>query len=211
MSIDTTAINQQLVELELCELSRGPQIQGEKLQFSNASLSTPEEYYIQFLSLYTLKGDFLNAKLLWQRIPLDVKESSDILSTLWNLIRFLIKRDLSAFFHFAGGVLNDQNYPGSFRYLLRQICDNQKLHAINLLGDAYSCVTISFVCDLLNVPESEATSLMFARGWKSCPEGKFLLHSVEPLQKVCVDESQQTNNDDIMSKLADFMCFIENH
>ncbi|CAL8082435.1 unnamed protein product [Calicophoron daubneyi] len=215
MPVEDAVLDQQLSELELYELTVGPQAPGAKGCPVGPGSPSSEEYYTQFLGLYILKMDLLNAKFLWKRIPTPVKGSSTHLKKLWNLGQLLIRRQITAFFQAADKLIEESNSE-TLIYIVRQICERQRQRVTDLVTSAYSCVSIEFLSSLLNLPESEAILPLTSRGWHPCSLNKYLLRPSDSSVTIVKPESDsnlasQTTNNEIMSKLAEFVCFIENH
>lgn len=53
------------------------------------------ELYTEFLGLYLLTNDIINAKLLWKRIPSNIKLSHDELKAVWEVGKCAWKHDYS--------------------------------------------------------------------------------------------------------------------
>ena len=53
------------------------------------------ELYTEFLGLYLLTNDLCNAKLLWKRIPADIKTSNEELQAVWEVGKAMWRHDYS--------------------------------------------------------------------------------------------------------------------
>ncbi|KAF7233416.1 hypothetical protein EG68_10607 [Paragonimus skrjabini miyazakii] len=211
MCSDDTVLDQQLAELEFYELTYGTSILESKCFDPHSAIPTPEEFYVQFLCLYVLKMDLLSAKFLWQRIPSTVKETSRNLIALWKLIQCLLKRDMASFFKSVDLLLKDTSCSESLTFMVRQINEKRKQHLVTLMKTAYSCVLVEFVSGFLNMSRNDAIQLMTSYGWRLCPQKQYLLSPANSVEEQKLIDIPQPTNEEIMSKLAEFMCFIENH
>ncbi|KAA0194740.1 hypothetical protein FBUS_08839 [Fasciolopsis buskii] len=208
VSADDQAVNDQLIELELYELTSGYQLFDPKSCPAGIGVSSLEEYYTQFLGLYILKMDLLNAKFLWKRIPFPLKESSESLKVLWSLGKLLLHKNHRKFFETATQIIQQPNNSESLVYIVTQISQRQQCHLIDLISSAYSCISIEFVASLFCIPVNNAISLLVSRNWELMADGKHLTFVQSPS---IANSGVEATNEQIMSKLSEFMSFIENH
>ncbi|CAH8456552.1 unnamed protein product [Schistosoma intercalatum] len=131
-------------------------------------------------------------------MPLKIKEN-DSIKCLWDLGRFLVRNDAKSFFSRASQVLADPKQPDILVQMVKQIRDRQLSSITDLFSRAYSHIYVS--------------ELFLGKGWEVCPDSRFIFHSGELAsnndQALC-SENETTNND-LMSRLSELMCFMENH
>ncbi|VDP94652.1 unnamed protein product [Echinostoma caproni] len=182
VSADDQAVNDQLVELELYELTSGHQLIDPKSCPTGIGVSSYDEYYTQFLGLYILKMDLLNAKFLWKRIPVPVKESSANLKILWNIGKLLLRKNYSKFFETASQIIQQPNnhHPESLIYIVTQIGQRQQRHLVDLITSAYSCISVEFVASLFCIPVKDVVSLFVPQQWELTANGKYLSLTQQP-------------------------------
>ena len=72
-------------------INRLASIEDQELDSSLGILTV--ELYSEFLGLYLLTGDLPNAKLLWKRIPPEMKSKNEELKAIWEVGKAAWKHD----------------------------------------------------------------------------------------------------------------------
>ena len=81
-----------LVEsIEIKSENRLATLENQELDSPLGQLSV--ESYSEFLGLYLLTNDLVNAKLLWKRIPTEMKFTNDELKAIWEVGKAAWKHD----------------------------------------------------------------------------------------------------------------------
>ncbi|VEL19471.1 unnamed protein product [Protopolystoma xenopodis] len=206
---DASVIENQILELENFELTMNPQLLDSTKFIPHPSIPTPGDFYFQLLGLYLIKMDLISAKFLCKRIPSSVKSSHPSLESLWNLGRLLWRNDLPLFFASANRILEDSFQPQSLVFIVQKLLSDKQESVLCLIENAYSCISIEHVTRWLGLPEEKLQAIISSRDWEICNNKKYFF----PRRKKIVDDSfqVQASNTELMSKLAEFMCFIENH
>ncbi|TNN06802.1 COP9 signalosome complex subunit 8 [Schistosoma japonicum] len=212
MSEDDSAIDEQLAEMLAFELGLDTVNFDSKSCPTSLANPSPTDFYLQYMGLYLIKSDIVSAKFLYKRMPPKIKEQPSI-KCLWNLGRLLWRNDVKSFFFLSSQVLSDPKHPDILIQMVKQIRDKQLDLITDLCGRAYSRICIEFLCDYLNVSSKDICDLFVNKGWEICSDGRFISRFGETTcenNKIRYSESDTSNND-LLSKLSELMCFMENH
>ncbi|CAH8466173.1 unnamed protein product [Schistosoma rodhaini] len=209
---DDSALEEQLAEMVAFELDLDTVNFDSKFCPTSLGSPSPVDFYLQYLGLYLMKSDLINARFLCKRMPLKIKENASI-KCLWELGRFLVRNDMKSFFARSSQVLADAKQPDILVRMVKQIRDRQLSSVTDLFFRAYSHICVDFLCDYLSISSQDVCELFLEKGWKVCPDTRFISHSGELASdndKALCSENDTTNND-LMSRLSELMCFMENH
>lgn len=210
---DDEAIDQQLKEMELCELNLKCSLSDFRSNSSLMPNMSSFDFFIQYMGLYLLKGDLINAKFLFKRLPQSIKDDSSMKS-LWFIARLLWQQDTKKFFSTCTDLQSNLNNTDILYYIIERIRDRQLKIWIDLIKQAYSCVSIKFICDYFNLKFEELLNLFDSKSWYESPQKTFLIRvkgSEKNCTHQCVLDSEANLNMKLLSNLSELMCFMENH
>ncbi|XP_072393605.1 COP9 signalosome complex subunit 8 isoform X1 [Diabrotica undecimpunctata] len=159
------------------------------------------QVYQQLLAIYLYQNDLCNAKYLWKRIPPTVKTSTPELAHIWAVGQSMWKRDFPAIYT----ALNAVTWSDIVADIMKQVQEVVRTRAVDLISQAYSSITLDTVSAMTGLPLEVCVPACEERGWKYDAESKI----VHPVRKV-VEYVGQTSSEDQLSKLTDFVSFLEN-
>ncbi|CAH8833557.1 unnamed protein product [Trichobilharzia szidati] len=212
VSVEYSALDEQLSEMVAFELELDtPSFNSKSCPTSLANPSLVD-FYLQYLGIYLIKCDLINAKFLYKRMPSHIKEDQSI-KCLWDLGRLLWKNDIKLFFTSVSQIFSDPKHSDILVQMVRQIRDKQIDQITHLVTQAYSCVSIDFLCNYLCISSEDISKHFLSKSWQISTDGRFISRPgnfVEEQSKTLGLENETANNE-IMSKLTEFMCFMESH
>ncbi|CAH8475264.1 unnamed protein product [Heterobilharzia americana] len=211
MVLEDSVLDEQLAEMITFEL--GLDMTSLDSNFCPNSLTNPSpiNFYLQYLGLYLIKSDLVSAKFLYKRMPSSMKENPSI-KCLWSLGRLLWRNDVKSFFSSISLILSDPRQPDILVQMVKQIREKQLNSTISLVARAYSSVSVEFLRNKLGLLSEDIDEHFLSKGWEMSQDGRFISRSgdmIEEKDKISLEN--ETVNSDLMSKLSEFMCFMENH
>ncbi|KAF5835714.1 COP9 signalosome [Dunaliella salina] len=139
-----------------------------------------------------------DARMLWKRIPQNVKENNAELSAVWRLLQFFWQRQYVGVWQ----ALQSYQWSPQSRPLVDALSLKTREELIDLIGTAYSTVKPSKVASLCGMPQQEALAACQKLGWQY-NEGAGTLSVV---RKPVSAEHEGVNN---LQNLAEYMSHIE--
>ena len=110
----------------------------ERLELEGEDEPSPQ-LYAQLLSLYVLFGDLINAKLLWKRIPVPLKEQNPDLPAIWQVAVALIRRQPDQVYD----LVTDREWPAYIRKIMSMVSSRTRERVLNFVSNAYSHIKLS--------------------------------------------------------------------
>ncbi|KAF7278056.1 COP9 signalosome subunit 8 [Rhynchophorus ferrugineus] len=159
------------------------------------------QVYSQLLAIYLYQNDLCNAKFLWKRIPLTVKNTNPELGEIWKVGQHLWKSDFTATY----ASLNGFNWSETVSEIMRNVQDVVRQRAVDLISQAYSSITLDTVASMTGLSVDVCAAACLERGWRVEPDTKM----VYPVRKVS-EPVVQPSSEDQLYKLTDFVSFLEN-
>ncbi|VDN11447.1 unnamed protein product [Dibothriocephalus latus] len=86
-----------------------------------------------------------------------------------------------------------------------------RAYILNLVCSAFSTISLTKLSDLLRSSPEESAGLLTAQGWSPSPNGLFLHAPESALSAAAAKPDSTFSNAELMSRLTEFMCFMENH
>lgn len=173
------------------------------------------QLYAQLLSLYLLFGDLINAKLLWKRIPTQLKEDVPDLPAIWQVAVALMKRESGSVY----GLVNKREWPAYIKKIMSMVSSRTRERVLNFVSSAYSHITLTDFQQLTGCKsEEEAISLANSLSWPYDEQNGI----VQPVKSATsstastpTDESFDGSPDsdysqEQLQKLAQYVSFLEN-
>ncbi|CAH8453892.1 unnamed protein product [Schistosoma turkestanicum] len=210
--LDDSLVEEQLSEMLAFELGLDAVNFDSKSGPTSLGNPSPVDFYLQYLGLYLMKSDLINAKFLYKRMPAKIKEHTSI-KCLWDLGRFLFRNDVKSFFSRSVQVLSDPMQPEILVQMVKQIRDKQLNSMVDLFFRAYSHISVDFLCDYLCISSEDMCELFLQKGWEFCSDNRFIFRrgGISSEDNKTLSLENDTTNNDLMSKLSELMCFMENH
>uniref|UniRef100_H2YNC3 COP9 signalosome complex subunit 8 n=1 Tax=Ciona savignyi TaxID=51511 RepID=H2YNC3_CIOSA len=174
---------------------RVSRLEESELESSQGKLSL--EQYSELLSLYICSHDLLNARLLWKRIPDNIKVSSE-LKAIWEVGKAAWLSDYQAM-HVA---VQSFEWSTTIKSIMEAFTMDIKERYLKLVSDGYTSARISFLAELLGASESDVRAIVTSRGWTI--HGDF----VHPAKNK-PDSNGVLNNEEHLEKLTQYILFLE--
>ncbi|CAH0488698.1 unnamed protein product [Peronospora farinosa] len=183
-------------ELELVAAAATPLIQASTLS---------GDFYASSLLLLLLSKDLNDARFLWKRIEIEIKETSEELQKVWEIGKALWHRNLAAAY-----VAMDYNWSPMLQGLVEALKILTREATAELLSVAYSTISIADValalgfarqedalqyCSSLNWNVSEAEQLVWPKPMASVQRGPSTtvdLDQLDMLSKTVLHLEQNT-------------------
>ncbi|XP_027197722.2 COP9 signalosome subunit 8 [Dermatophagoides pteronyssinus] len=171
----------------------------------NAAMNGPAspQIYGQLLAIYLLINDLPNAKLLWKRIPNEIKQSNPEIQAVWNVGVKLFKRELSDIYSLVDSV----EWPLHLKNIMNCIKEATRNRMLNLIGKAYSYIRLDDVSSFLGYDETQTIEKIHTLGWQYDCETRFVTPKKMPNT---MDDSSNATLDELMIKLTELVSFLEN-
>lgn len=159
-----------------------------------------DRVYAQLLAIYLLTNDLQNAKLLWKRIPKDVKTNSDDLKAIWQIGTSLLKRKSSEIF----GLIDGYEWPNFLLNIMKELKEEIRKNNLNLIQKSYSYISINDFKRMLYLQtEDELIEIVKTKNWNL--DGQDGIHVTKSAP---VFESLSSNQDHL-AKLVSHVTFLE--
>ncbi len=188
-------ISDQIKELETLELKSGMR-----------GLAATQA--LRLLSLYVRTGDTMSARHLWARISSETKSTNPHFTIVHDIIILLFKKQHPQFLSAARQFVADPGLPPFLRENLEAAYDRVLRQTVDVVNSGFSTISVQDLCDLFALPQKEAISQM--KGWTPSADGLYL-NAPENVPLKPTSTGDQHVNREMMSKLSEFMCFMENH
>ncbi|XP_056634453.1 COP9 signalosome complex subunit 8 [Diorhabda carinulata] len=160
----------------------------------------PPQVYQQLLAIYLHQNDLCNAKFLWKRIPNSVKTSTPELANIWAVGKSMWKRDFPAIYQALNVTWSD-----TVADIMKQVKEVVRARAVDLISQAYSSITLDTVSAMTGLPPDICIPACAEKGWTYEADSKI----IHPVRKPG-EHLGQTSSEDQLSKLTDFVSFLEN-
>ncbi|KAJ1520179.1 hypothetical protein ONE63_004393 [Megalurothrips usitatus] len=172
----------------------------ERQELTSPTGEASAQEYAQLLAIYLCQSDLCNAKFLWKRIPVALKNSHEELSQIWKVGQCMWKRDYPSAYTCLQVAWSDNVRP-----IMTTLQEELRSRAINLIGNAYSSITISDLSAIAGISDRDAERISNERGWIIDAETE-MVHPVRPPPSSQVITSTEGQ----LNKLTDYVSFLEN-
>lgn len=175
----------------------------ERQELESGGTCSPQ-IYGQLLAIYLLRNDIPNAKLLWKRIPIILKDEAPELKAIWGVAKSLIDRNLCEVY----GLLKAYEWPTYIKKIMGFLHDRTRNRVIQLLGQSYSHMAIEELRKVLGVnSQQEVIEIVNNVGWTVDATSGF----VNPTRLVPDDENDKDSSQEQLQKLTEYVAFLENY
>lgn len=175
----------------------------ERQELESGGTCSPQ-IYGQLLAIYLLRDEMGNAKLLWKRIPGNLKEETAELKAIWEVAKALIGRQFSEVY----GLLKAYEWPTYIRKIMGFLHDRTRDRVIQLVGQSYSHMAIDELRKLLGVnSQQEVIDIVNEVGWTVDVVNGF----VNPTRLAVEEESDKDCSQEQLQKLTEYVAFLENY
>ncbi|XP_053212114.1 COP9 signalosome complex subunit 8-like [Panonychus citri] len=159
--------------------------------------------YEKLLVIYLAQNDLINAKFLWKRIPVTIKEKSDCLKLIWEVGKCLMTNDFAGVY----GKIDGQTWPIHVSPIMEQLRKDHQSRLIQLISKGYTKISLEDVIKTTGCSsQEEMIKLGQSVGWKTDVPFGFTID-----KNVTIDEENSfSSNQEQLEKLTDYVSFLEN-
>ncbi|CAK8683999.1 COP9 signalosome complex subunit 8-like [Clavelina lepadiformis] len=171
----------------------------------NQELDSPQgkltaEVYREFLALYLLNKDVINAKFLWQRIPFDIKNGDAELQAVWTVGKSAWKHDYAGVH--AG--VNAYEWSGTVKRIMHQYKVDVQEHCLNLVAGGYTSIKLQYMANILGLSDADTIEAIQRRGWSYLME----TNMIKPVKNK-KEINYSFNNEEHLERLTQHILFLE--
>ncbi|XP_001605512.1 COP9 signalosome complex subunit 8 [Nasonia vitripennis] len=172
----------------------------EKMELETSEGVIPAQMYSQMLAIYLYQNELCNAKYLWKRIPMIVKENSTDLKNIWTVAQKMWLRDWPAVY-----AALDCSWNKIVEEIMLALKERIRDRALTLIGDAYSFLDINTLASMIGATPDDSRQIATSKGWTITG------NMVKP-SKVCKPQTSahEAITEDQLYKLTQFVSFLEN-
>lgn len=179
-------------------------------KLENQELESPQgraspQVYGQLLAIYLLFNDLSSAKLLWKRIPTDIKEANEELSIIWQVGKLMWKKSYAEIYP----VINScPTWPNHLKNIMHLIMDSTRQRVVKLISKAYSNISVADASAMLGLSQSDTLKLANELKWVHDEDIGYL--SISRVEKSrCEQTSTLDNSNDLLENLTSYIIFLQ--
>lgn len=159
------------------------------------------QIYGCLLAAYLLLNEMDHAKLLWQRLPMETKQTHSELSNLWEIGKKLWKHEFSTIYE----LVKNFHWPDYLVPLVSALVDTTRNRVLLLISRSYTKIRLEDVSSLTGLSGPELLQVISSRGWDV--DTTTNLCSPKPADSKVV---QPKPSHEKLAKLTDLVSFLEN-
>nr|CAG4652224.1 EOG090X0F3A [Triops cancriformis] len=161
----------------------------------------PADVYAQLLAVYLCKFDLCNAKLLWKRIPADLKTAEPMLNQIWVVGQQLWKKESAETF-----VALRREWPELIKPFMTLLENLLREKTVDLIGRAYSSIKPEDMGNMVGMSgPQDAIVLAKELGWEHQLESNMIIPKAKlQTAPLAVLAEEQLN------RLTQYVSFLEN-
>lgn len=195
-----------MMEFTLDYASLAKKLENQELE-STAGRASPQVYG-QLLAIYILFNDLTSAKLLWKRIPDEIKQENVELSVIWSVGRYMWKKEYPEIYKAIGSC---PLWPNHLKNIMNLIIETTRKRAEELITKAYSTVRLTQVANLLGLTEEQTPQFVASRKWVyETDTGFVVINKNLDLESRNPTKAVIENCPELLEKLTDYILFLEN-
>ncbi|CAH1249842.1 COPS8 [Branchiostoma lanceolatum] len=180
-------------------LSLGASLERQELE-SPGGVATPT-VYCQLLAVYLLQKDLNNAKYLWKRIPLAIKNANAELVAIWAVGKKMWQRDFPAIYT----SLSAYQWSAEIKQIMAAVAESVRSRACDLVARAYSSISAEDLAAFLGLSVDDSVKAVVERGWQADPQTRMITPKKPAPVAVPPRESSQH-----LQQFTDLVAFLEN-
>ncbi|KAI2804665.1 COP9 signalosome complex subunit 8 [Blomia tropicalis] len=177
-------------------------LERQELESSKTGSASPQ-IYGQLLAIYLLINDLPNAKLLWKRIPKDIKESNSEIQAVWDVGIKISLRQFSSIY----SLIDQTQWPSHLNNIMNCIKESTRDRLLTLISKAYTSYEFKDLVLCLGLSETETMEKISKLGWTYEHDNGFV---VPTKQDSSNDDAPVPSFDQLMTKLTEYVSFLEN-
>jgi len=163
------------------------------------------EGYGQLLALYLATGQLCEAKFLWKRVPVNMKNASEELHAIWGVGQTLWLKDTKRFH----STVSSFQWSPTIGPIMARAVARMRETTLSLIGSAYTCIKVQDAEELLGVTvgEPDLANVIGPLEWRV--EGG-LIYPSEVVPRGLSTSSHLVSVDDQIGKLTNYVSVLEN-
>jgi len=173
----------------------------ERKEIEASGCRPSNEIYIKLLAVYLYENDLCSAKFLWKRIPEQAKNECVSLSQIWEVGKAMWNSNLSEVFR----LIDTCEWSEQEVDIMKAVKESVRERSFELIGRAYTSISVTEFSKYIGVPEQEAVSLALKEpGWTVNEQEKLICPvRRQPTECTTVQAEQQ------LTTLTNFVSFLE--
>ncbi|KAH9489601.1 COP9 signalosome complex subunit 8 [Bulinus truncatus] len=176
----------------------GTDLEKQELEYG-ASPASPV-LYSQLLAIYLLQNDLCNAKFLWKRIPLSIKQMSPELGTIWQVAQKMWSKDYAATYEAL-----QKEWSEDVKNIMAAVEESVRNRALRLVQLAYSNIHADDLATFVGMPVDKAIQAAVDSGWEMDSNTRTLVpKALDPPAAPTIMNEQH------LSVLTQYVTFMEN-
>ncbi|XP_055869888.1 COP9 signalosome complex subunit 8-like [Biomphalaria glabrata] len=137
----------------------GSDLERQELEFG-ASPASPL-LYCQLLAVYVLQNDLCNAKFLWKRIPLGIKQNCPELVLIWHVVQKMWLKDYAGTYEAL-----QKEWSDDVKNIMLAVEDSVRARALRLVQLAYSNIHANEFATFVGMNVDKAVQAAADAGWQ---------------------------------------------
>lgn len=202
-----------MMEFTLDYASLAKALESQELE-SPAGQTSPQ-IYGQLLAIHLLFNDLTSARLLWKRIPDQIKTTNNELALIWTVGKLMWKKNYSEIY---STINSCPVWPNHLKNIMKLILESTRQRVISLISRAYSSISLSNAAQLLGLSQEETIALAPSLNWSLDSEsGHLNITQCDNNTTTNVTQKNRSNptvwgldnGTELMEKLTDYIIFLE--
>ncbi|XP_003387711.1 PREDICTED: COP9 signalosome complex subunit 8-like [Amphimedon queenslandica] len=173
----------------------------EETELKSINCHPVPDVYSSLLAVYLLKNELDHAKLLWKRIPGDVKVSHPEIGKLWEIGTKLWIHSFSDVY----SLIKDTTWPTHIVPILAMLNEKIRSRVLQLIGCAYSNISLNQFCVLLGLESQQALEVAAQQRWTFDEKVSVIYPKKTKSSTKEIEEPQAR-----LAELVDIVSFLEN-
>lgn len=134
----------------------------ESQELESPAGQTSAQVYGQLLAIHLLFNDLTSARLLWKRIPEQIKTTNNELALIWTVGKLMWKKNYAEIYPTINSC---PVWPNHLKNIMKLILESTRQRVISLISRAYSSLSLSNAAQLLGLSPEETLVLAGSLNW----------------------------------------------
>ena len=160
--------------------------------------------YKKLLLIYLVETDLTNAKFLWKRMPLELKNDNEM-SAIWKIGQSLWKREFSNIY----SVVRSMDWSEDLKGLIELFCEMLRKRLVKLVEESYSIIKFDDLCKFLGIAEEQLVEIAATNSWTLDTENRLVKISQSD-NKLIQASGSEGNSAELLHRLTQYVSFLEN-
>ncbi|GAM17524.1 hypothetical protein SAMD00019534_006990 [Acytostelium subglobosum LB1] len=155
------------------------------------------KYYPVYILSLLIQNDIKNARLLWNRIPSELKAADAHLKPIWSLTKHIAQLNYPMIYKSLTG-----NYGTDLAPFIIHLKETFQYRTFELISNSYSNISVNDCSVYLGIPTDHVLKYTESQGWTR--DG----NSLQPVPIKAKDSHVKSGNN-LIHSLADFVLSLE--